>query len=77
MRKDGEALERRRVVRGRACARALRRTPPGIANYEYQSIAIYMSLMSVITVISVLLASETYRGDLTATHAQEGQPVSE
>ena len=48
-----------------------------IANYGYQSIAIYMALMSLITVVSVLLASETYRGDLTATHTREGQPVSE
>jgi MFS transporter, MHS family, shikimate and dehydroshikimate transport protein len=48
-----------------------------IANYGYQSIAIYMALMSLITVISVLLASETYRSDLGETHAQEQQLVSE
>jgi hypothetical protein len=34
-------------------------------------------MMSLITVVSVLLASETYRGDLTATHTREGQPVSD
>jgi MFS family permease len=48
-----------------------------IANYGFQSIAIYMALMALITVVSVLLASETYRGDLTATPAQERQLISE
>src|SRR5215213_3738532 len=48
-----------------------------IANYGYQSIAIYMALMALITVISVLLASETYRGDINATEAQERQLISE
>ncbi len=48
-----------------------------IANYGYQSIAIYMSLMALITVVSVLLASETYRGDINATQPQERGLVSE
>jgi MFS family permease len=48
-----------------------------IANYGYQSIAIYMSLMALITVVSVLLASETYRSNIGEPHAPEGQPVSE
>jgi len=36
-----------------------------------------MALMALITVVSVLLASETYRGDITETSAQEGQLISE
>jgi len=39
------------------------------ANYGYQSIAIYMALMALITVISVLLASETYRGSIRETQS--------
>jgi hypothetical protein len=34
-------------------------------------------MMSLKTVVSVLLASETNGGDLTATHTREGQPVSD
>ena len=48
-----------------------------IANYGWQSIAIYMSLMALITVVSVLLASETYRGDITATGDRERQLLTE
>jgi hypothetical protein len=48
-----------------------------IARYNYQAIALYMALMALITVISVLLASETYRGDINATQAQERQLISE
>jgi MFS transporter, MHS family, shikimate and dehydroshikimate transport protein len=44
-----------------------------IANYGWQSIAIYMAIMALITVVSVLLAPETYRGDITATGARERQ----
>jgi hypothetical protein len=36
-----------------------------------------MALMALITVISVLLASETYRSDIYGTHAQERQLISE
>ena len=35
-----------------------------IAAFSYQAIAIYMALMALITVVPVLLASETYRDDL-------------
>ena len=48
-----------------------------IATYDYQAIAIYMALMALITVVSVLLASETYRGDINAPQAQERQLISE
>jgi MHS family shikimate/dehydroshikimate transporter-like MFS transporter len=48
-----------------------------IANYGWQSIAIYMALMALITVISVLLASETYRDDITATGDRERQLLVE
>jgi MFS transporter, MHS family, shikimate and dehydroshikimate transport protein len=48
-----------------------------IARDGYQSIAIYMSLMALITVISVLLASETYRGDISATRAEERRLMTE
>jgi MFS transporter, MHS family, shikimate and dehydroshikimate transport protein len=48
-----------------------------IANYGYQSIAIYMAAMALITVISVLLASETYRSDIYGTQSQERQLISE
>jgi hypothetical protein len=36
-----------------------------------------MALMALITVISVLLASETYRSDISGTHTQEQQLISE
>jgi MHS family shikimate/dehydroshikimate transporter-like MFS transporter len=48
-----------------------------IANYGWQSIAIYMAIMALITVISVLLASETYRDDITATGTRERQLLVE
>jgi hypothetical protein len=36
-----------------------------------------MSLMALITVVSVLLASETYRGDINATGPQERELITE
>ena len=48
-----------------------------IARFGYQSIAIYMAIMALITVISVLLASETFREDLRETRAEERQLIVE
>ncbi len=48
-----------------------------IARFGYQSIAIYMAIMALITVISVILASETFREDIRATRAEERRLVAE
>ena len=48
-----------------------------IARYDYQAIAIYMALMALITVVSVLLAPETYRGDINETGPQERELITE
>ena len=48
-----------------------------IATYDWQAIAIYMALMALITVVSVLLASETYRGDINETSPQERELLTE
>jgi MFS family permease len=48
-----------------------------IAHYGYQSIAIYMAIMALITVVSVLLASETFRSDILETQPEERRLVSE
>jgi MFS transporter, MHS family, shikimate and dehydroshikimate transport protein len=48
-----------------------------IATYDWQAIAIYMALMALITVVSVLLASETYREDINETGPQEGELITE
>jgi MHS family shikimate/dehydroshikimate transporter-like MFS transporter len=48
-----------------------------IATYSYRAIAIYMALMALITVISVLLASETYREDINETGPQESELITE
>jgi hypothetical protein len=41
------------------------------------AVAIYMSLIALITGISVLLASETYRGDINETGPQERELITE
>jgi hypothetical protein len=48
-----------------------------LASFGWGAVAAYTAAMALITVISVVLASETYRGDLTATHTQERQLISE
>jgi MHS family shikimate/dehydroshikimate transporter-like MFS transporter len=48
-----------------------------LASFGWGAVAAYTAAMALITVISVILASETYRGDLTATHTQERQLISE
>jgi MHS family shikimate/dehydroshikimate transporter-like MFS transporter len=45
--------------------------------FGYGAVAIYMAVMALITVISVLLATETYRGDITTTQAEERQLIAE
>jgi hypothetical protein len=48
-----------------------------LASFGWGAVAAYTAAMALITVISVVLASETYMGDLTATHTQERQLISE
>jgi MFS family permease len=48
-----------------------------IGRFDYQSIAIYMAIMALITVVSVLLASETFREDIRETRAEERQLITE
>jgi MFS transporter, MHS family, shikimate and dehydroshikimate transport protein len=45
--------------------------------YGYGAVAIYMAAMALITVISVLLATETFREDITETQVQERQLITE
>ena len=48
-----------------------------ISKFGYQSIAIYMAIMALITVVSVLLASETFREDILRTQAEEQRLIAE
>jgi MHS family shikimate/dehydroshikimate transporter-like MFS transporter len=48
-----------------------------IARFGYESIAIYMAVMALITVISVVLASETFREDISETQTEERRLVAE
>src|SRR5215212_8846069 len=45
--------------------------------YGYVAVALYMAAMALITVVSVLLATETYRGDITTTQAEERELIAE
>ncbi len=45
--------------------------------YGYGAVAIYMAAMALITVISVLLATETFREDITETQVQERRLITE
>jgi MFS transporter, MHS family, shikimate and dehydroshikimate transport protein len=45
--------------------------------FGYGAVALYMAIMALITVISVILATETYRGDITATQAEERRLIAE
>ena len=42
-----------------------------LASYGYTAVAVYMSVMALITVISVILASETFQEDIGETQAAE------
>src|SRR5215207_7809035 len=45
--------------------------------YGYGAVAIYMAIMALITVISVLFATETFRSDIRETQAAERQLITE
>jgi MFS family permease len=48
-----------------------------LAAYGYWAVALYTAGMALITVISVLLATETFRGDIAAEHEQERRLIAE
>jgi MHS family shikimate/dehydroshikimate transporter-like MFS transporter len=48
-----------------------------LASYGYPAVAAYMSIMALITVISVILASETFQEDILETQAEERQLIAE
>ena len=45
--------------------------------YGYGAVALYMAAMALITVVSVLLATETYQGDITETRTEERELIAE
>jgi MFS transporter, MHS family, shikimate and dehydroshikimate transport protein len=48
-----------------------------LASYGYPAVAVYMAIMALITVISVILASETFQEDILETQAEERQLIAE
>jgi MFS transporter, MHS family, shikimate and dehydroshikimate transport protein len=48
-----------------------------LASSGYTAVAVYMSIMALITVVSVILASETFREDILATQAEERRLIAE
>ncbi len=48
-----------------------------LASYGYPAVAVYMAIMALITVVSVILASETYQEDILETQAEERRLVTE
>jgi MFS transporter, MHS family, shikimate and dehydroshikimate transport protein len=48
-----------------------------LASYGYTAVAVYMAFMALITVVSVLLASETFQEDIDETQPAERRLVSE
>src|ERR687893_2772053 len=46
-----------------------------LASYGYTAVAAYMAIMALITVVSVILASETYQEDIEETQAAERRPI--
>jgi MHS family shikimate/dehydroshikimate transporter-like MFS transporter len=48
-----------------------------LTRFGYTAVALYMAGMALITVISVLLATETYREDITETQAEERELIAE
>jgi MFS transporter, MHS family, shikimate and dehydroshikimate transport protein len=48
-----------------------------LASYGYPAVAVYMAIMALITVVSVILASETFREDILETQAEERRLVAE
>ena len=45
-----------------------------LASYGYQAVALYMAGMAFVTVISVVLATETFRSDIVRDQPEE-QPL--
>ena len=45
--------------------------------YGYGAVALYMAAMALITVVSVLLATETFQGDITETRTEERELIAE
>jgi MFS transporter, MHS family, shikimate and dehydroshikimate transport protein len=48
-----------------------------LASYGYAAVATYMALMALITVVSVILASETFQEDINETQVAERRLISE
>jgi MHS family shikimate/dehydroshikimate transporter-like MFS transporter len=48
-----------------------------LASSGYGAVAVYMAIMALITVISVILASETFREDISETRAEERRLITE
>ena len=48
-----------------------------LASSGYTAVAIYMAIMALITVVSVILASETFREDILQTQAEERRLIAE
>ena len=48
-----------------------------LTTFGYEAVALYMAGMALITVISVILATETYQGDITETHAAERRLITD
>jgi MFS transporter, MHS family, shikimate and dehydroshikimate transport protein len=48
-----------------------------LASSGYTAVAIYMAIMALITVVSVVLASETFREDILQTQAEERRLIAE
>jgi MFS transporter, MHS family, shikimate and dehydroshikimate transport protein len=48
-----------------------------LAAYGYTAISVYMAIMALITVVSVILASETFREDIAEMRAEERRLVAE
>jgi MFS family permease len=48
-----------------------------LASYGYTAVAIYMAIMALITVVSVILASETFQEDIEETQASERRLISD
>jgi MFS family permease len=48
-----------------------------LASYGYTAVAAYMAIMALITVVSVILASETFQEDIDETQAAEQRLISE
>jgi MHS family shikimate/dehydroshikimate transporter-like MFS transporter len=48
-----------------------------LASSGYTAVAVYMAIMALITVVSVILASETFREDILETRAEERRLIAE